>query len=545
MKYINIEKDVISINLEAMGFQLPEVPGGHPNRVPFSGVLTRVDEVSTRPPNGSAGHKVLITRAVAEASLSSLLGMGVDVSEDFTDHNARRKIGVISDAEIVGNDLRISGYLYGLDFEPEVAKIKREKDSLGFSYECRKVFIRDTSESVWVPESLIFTGCAILYRDSAAYQDTSIAASKDKDIDAGSVPGNVSTTKGSPDAVWGAPALKDFTDKSWEELSDSEKRHIAEHFAWSANMPPESFGDLKFPHHDPKSGAVNKHGVDNAMARLNQANIPSADKAKVESHLTAHQKQFGEEKEKDVQSSKEIGMGDLLAKLDALREDLKNIMKKGKEITLDAEHVEDEKMEDKKEDEKKEEKVEAALMPDDKMMKKQSKNSKFMKVCKAMIALMDEDEDEGEEKMDPEHEDEEMDREMFRKMLRRASASSDAGDERMDKVEKTVEAMAGLLTDMTQTVKGLITDHAEKRDGLATDTAVVNATTKDKPEDATADRKTLTASDANKFLAKYNVEPDKEYTVPELDKVLKAAGVDDPQTRLAVKLQLQDRKLLK
>ena len=549
MKYSSIENHELSIELEGMSLQLPVLSEEHPNRVPFSGVLTRIDEESTRSPNGSAGHRVLITKAVAEAALNSLIGMGVDVSEDFTEHNTRMKIGVITGAEIQGKDLIISGHLYGSDFPKEVAKIKANKNILGMSYECKRVFIRNTNSDIWVPESLIFTGAAILLRDSAAYQDTSIVASKD--LNAGSVPGNVSTKKLDPDDPWDAPALKDFTEKSWEELSESEKSHIAGHFAWSSELPPKSFGSLKLPHHDPKTGSVNKHGVDNAMARLNQTSVPSEDKSKIQSHLEAHQKQFGEDEKEDIQSSKEKDMGDLLEKLDALREDLKKIISKG-EVILHADDKKEDKIEEKIEDKKEE--IESTYddkMYDDKMMKKNSKNSKFLKVARAMMSFLDEDEEEYQDdmkdkgKMDMEHEDEEMDRELFRKMLRRASASAEASDERMDKVEKAVEAMAGLLTDVTHTMKGLLTDYAEKKDGLHTDDAKVNAANKEKPEDAHAERKTLTASDANKFLAKYNVEPDKEYTVPELDKVLKAAGVDDPQTRLAVKLQLQDRKLLK
>jgi len=100
---------------------------------------------------------------------------------------------------------------------------------------------------------------------------------------------------GKSDKAWNKPTLQDFTDKAWTELSNTDKRSIAGHYAYSANMPPESFGDLKFPHHEPKSHAVNWSAVSNAMARLNQANISTADKKSVYNHLKAHYDEFNKE----------------------------------------------------------------------------------------------------------------------------------------------------------------------------------------------------------------------------------------------------------
>jgi len=100
---------------------------------------------------------------------------------------------------------------------------------------------------------------------------------------------------GKSDKAWSKPTLADFTSTSWTELSNAEKREIAGHFAYAANMPPESFGDLKFPHHEPKSHAVNWSALSNAMARLNQANISTADKKSVYNHLKAHYNEFNKE----------------------------------------------------------------------------------------------------------------------------------------------------------------------------------------------------------------------------------------------------------
>lgn len=108
------------IELESMALVMPEVKG-HPNRVDFRGVLTVVDAPSQRAPHGSHGSRVLLTRAAAEKALPSLLGMALDYSPSFDGHDARRKVGVITKADIVGRNLEIGGYLYAKDF-PEIVR---------------------------------------------------------------------------------------------------------------------------------------------------------------------------------------------------------------------------------------------------------------------------------------------------------------------------------------------------------------------------------------------------------------------------------------
>ena len=110
------------IELESMAVVMPEVEG-HPNRAAFRGVLTMVDVPSQRAPSGSKGHRVLLTKAAAEAALPSLLGMALDYAPSFDRHDVRRKVGVITSAEIVGRNLEVGGYLYAKDFPEIVAEI--------------------------------------------------------------------------------------------------------------------------------------------------------------------------------------------------------------------------------------------------------------------------------------------------------------------------------------------------------------------------------------------------------------------------------------
>jgi hypothetical protein len=163
------------MKLEAMAVTLPEV-ANHPNRVPFEGVLTVVDEPSTRPPAGARGHRVILTRAAAMTGLSSLLGMAVDYTPGWDGHDARRKCGIITEAEVEGSRLRVSGYLYAKDF-PEVGQqLERgEPGTMGMSYELADAHVEDTRAAIWKLTRATFTGAAILLREKAAYRDTSFA----------------------------------------------------------------------------------------------------------------------------------------------------------------------------------------------------------------------------------------------------------------------------------------------------------------------------------------------------------------------------------
>ena len=90
----------MNLEMEAMALEMPEVDG-HPNRLAFHGVLTLVGIASRRAPSGASGHRVMLTRKATEAALPSLLGMALDYAPALDAHDARRKIGVITAAEIV------------------------------------------------------------------------------------------------------------------------------------------------------------------------------------------------------------------------------------------------------------------------------------------------------------------------------------------------------------------------------------------------------------------------------------------------------------
>src|SRR5271157_566548 len=161
------------MRLEAMAVKMPPVEG-HPNRMSFEGVLTVVNTTSDKAPAGARGHRVVLTREAAERALPSLLGMAVDYRPGWDGHDARRKIGLLTEANLVGNRLLVRGYLYAKDFPDVAAEILAQApESMGMSYELADARVEDMRADLWKLTRVTFTGAAILLREKAAYRATS------------------------------------------------------------------------------------------------------------------------------------------------------------------------------------------------------------------------------------------------------------------------------------------------------------------------------------------------------------------------------------
>jgi hypothetical protein len=125
----------------------------------------------------------MLTRSATDAALPSLLGMALDFAPALDAHDARRKIGIITQAEIVPlhssqalGQLTVSGYLFAHDFPDVVEEIRSGgPGKLGMSYEIANVSVPEQSASVWAVTDFTFTGAAVLRRDKAAYPQTWIA----------------------------------------------------------------------------------------------------------------------------------------------------------------------------------------------------------------------------------------------------------------------------------------------------------------------------------------------------------------------------------
>lgn len=179
----------MNLQLNAMALSLPHVVG-HPNRLPFRGVLTLVGTASQRSPSGARGHRVMLTRAAVEAALPSLLGMALDYAPSLAAHDTRRKIGVITEADVTPlpntkslnstGQIAIGGYLFAHDFPDIVDQIRASSTSpLGMSYEIANATVPNQEASIWTVTAFTFTGAAVLRRDKAAYPQTWISLAPD------------------------------------------------------------------------------------------------------------------------------------------------------------------------------------------------------------------------------------------------------------------------------------------------------------------------------------------------------------------------------
>jgi hypothetical protein len=202
-------EDFMNLQLDAMSVTMPHVVG-HPNRLPFCGVLTLVGVASQRSPSGARGHRVLLTRSATQSALPSLLGMALDYAPSLDAHDARRKIGIITEANIVPipqrktsksaappvspafgdtvgsthptGQIAISGYLFAHDFPDIVDEIRSHSGSpLGMSYEIANATVPNQDAAIWAVTDFTFTGAAVLRRDKAAYPQTWIALAASKE----------------------------------------------------------------------------------------------------------------------------------------------------------------------------------------------------------------------------------------------------------------------------------------------------------------------------------------------------------------------------
>jgi hypothetical protein len=125
----------------------------------------------------------MLTRGATEAALPSLLGMALDYAPSLEEHDVRRKIGIITEANIVplreGGEsgatgrLAIGGYLFAHDFPEVVQEIQSHADgNLGMSYEIANAEVPRQEAAIWAVTQFTFTGAAVLRREKAAYPQT-------------------------------------------------------------------------------------------------------------------------------------------------------------------------------------------------------------------------------------------------------------------------------------------------------------------------------------------------------------------------------------
>ena len=112
---------MMNLELESMAIQMPVVDQ-HPNREAFRGVLTLVDVPSDKPPAGSRGHRVVLTRTAAEKALafSARHGAGL-LRPHLTGMTPAERSASLLARRLSARRWSLGGHLFARDF-PEIVK---------------------------------------------------------------------------------------------------------------------------------------------------------------------------------------------------------------------------------------------------------------------------------------------------------------------------------------------------------------------------------------------------------------------------------------
>jgi hypothetical protein len=172
------QKPAESLSLQCASIQLAPDPN-HPNRVPFRGVVAKLDQPSDGAPHGTMGRRIIIPASLAAELSPGLLLAPINIDRNLSGHDLSYVIGSITNAYVEGSDWIVEGVLFGKNFPSEVDLIKAEKDSLGMSIEMSNLqWDNPFALGTIVMKMATPTGAAILLKKKAAYQTTTLAASR-------------------------------------------------------------------------------------------------------------------------------------------------------------------------------------------------------------------------------------------------------------------------------------------------------------------------------------------------------------------------------
>lgn len=159
----------------------------NPDFMKFDAVVGYVDTPTDATPGGGIDGYQLVIRSEG-MDVRSLVGSGVNVawydgwfedsSQNLKGHDARFKVGVIDSAQVVGNQIMVSGHLWKYDFPDVCDTIECAKESLGCSVEAYfDGFQKDDDTKILTGFGARFTGVAILYKNKAAFKSTKVMCS--------------------------------------------------------------------------------------------------------------------------------------------------------------------------------------------------------------------------------------------------------------------------------------------------------------------------------------------------------------------------------
>ncbi len=173
--------------IECAEIELPRFPK-HSNRLPFIGILGFVDKPSEKSPTGGRGHAVVLSRKAAVDALGSIIGMGVCHSTDHCGHDAKRKIGIITKARLIGQRIVVRGILYAKDCAADIRSLREKK--FGMSYEISDAHVPNLDAAVWTLDKVHFTGAALILAEKTAYKGTRFWLAREAGVLVSTLTGN-------------------------------------------------------------------------------------------------------------------------------------------------------------------------------------------------------------------------------------------------------------------------------------------------------------------------------------------------------------------
>ncbi len=168
-----------SIPEDAINPELAVPVEARSNLHPIQVTLFPVDRVSDCAPQVGPGLPLYVPRSVAEAALGDVANKPLEMDPTMAIHNKRQPIGVMTSAEIVGDEFVAHGYVWPYNKPQEVKAIQSAQEVLGASInaDTRGHVTTINGRQCYCIDELNLKGAAILFADLATWRDTKVSAS--------------------------------------------------------------------------------------------------------------------------------------------------------------------------------------------------------------------------------------------------------------------------------------------------------------------------------------------------------------------------------
>lgn len=162
--------------IEAGAFSFSSDEG---NKSQFSGILFPIEEVSDDAPSKGSSLPLYVPMEVARLvadSINNSEGLPLDADNTLSRHNDKGIVGIMTKAQIIANNLVVSGHLFPYNNPELVAEIKAMKHELGMSINAIARGINDfiDGKEVFVLKELKPLGANILKAVRATWAKTAV-----------------------------------------------------------------------------------------------------------------------------------------------------------------------------------------------------------------------------------------------------------------------------------------------------------------------------------------------------------------------------------